>query len=333
MPKQRILYIDLMKGLSITWVVWFHTVHPAFVDYSFRMPLFFLASAIFFKPYPVKEFIEKKIYQLLIPFVFFYLIYYVFMIFSSAIANHTFAGFDYSCIFDVFKSYNANGGPTVNPPLWFILALLNLQIIMYVFAKCIKSRIFLLTLSFLISVCATIYLFETYTYFQFGRALRYLFYYAFGYLYGKEIINNIEGNRKNSIRIFTVASFVLISTIVLEKFSINGFSHIIIDYFQITALVVLLIYFFKYAQDWFVMKPLKYYGANSYIVLGCNEIILSSLLVLFLHIVGTMTIISGFFHWILTMTLLIPIIKLLNMYLPWLVGKRNIFEKIRDCRI
>lgn len=329
MPKQRILYIDLMKGLSITWVVWFHTAHPSFVDYSFRMPLFFLASAIFFKPYPVKEFVEKKIYQLLIPFLFFYLIYYLFMIFSSAIAHHSFTGFDYSCILDVFRSYKENGGPAVNPPLWFILALLNLQIIMYVLAKSIKSKIFLLVLSLLISVLATTCLFETYTYFQFGRALRYLFYYAFGFLYGKEIIKNIESNRKNSIRIFSTASCVFIATIVVEKLVQEPYSCVIMDYFQITALVILLIYFFKYAQNWFIMKPLKYYGANSYIVLGCNEIILSSLLVLFLHTVGQMTIVSGFFHWILTMVLLIPVIKLLNSYVPWLVGKKNIFEKIR----
>lgn len=47
MVGKRIDYIDYLKGLSIIWVVWYHTVHPWFVDFSFRMPLFFLASGIF----------------------------------------------------------------------------------------------------------------------------------------------------------------------------------------------------------------------------------------------------------------------------------------------
>lgn len=327
MENKRILYIDLMKGLSITWVVWFHTTHPSFVDYGFRMPLFFLASAIFFKAYPVLEFAKRKIYQLIIPFIVFYLAYYLFMIFSNALSKGNFGAFDYSCVFDVLRPYNGNGGPTVNPPLWFIMALLDLQIMLYIFSKCIKNKFVLLVFSFVISLVASVYLFETYTYFQFGRALRYFSYYAFGFLYGKEIIKNIESNRKNSIIILALATTVFITAIICKQFINVAHSHTIIDYFQITALVVLLIYFFKFAQDWFIMKPLKYYGANSYIVLGCNEVILSSLLIIFQHTFGSMTILTGFFHWILTMILLIPVIKILNRYIPWLVGKQNPFVK------
>jgi len=328
MGKQRILYIDLMKGLSITWVVWFHTTHPSFVDYGFRMPLFFLVSAIFFKAYPIKEFVQKKIYQLIIPFIFFYLIYYIFMIFSNAVSSGSFSTFDYSCILDVVRPYKGNGGPTVNPPLWFIMALMNLQILLYIFSKCIRNKIILLVSSFTISLVASIYLFETYTYFQFGRALRYFFYYVFGFLYGKEIIKNIEGNRRNSIKILLSASTIFIVAITYKQIFLTPNSHLVIDYFQITALVTLLIYFFKFVQNWFIMKPLKYYGANSYIVLGCNEVILTSLLVLFTHLFGQMTIVTGFIHWILTMMLLIPVIKVLNRYIPWLIGKKNPFVKI-----
>lgn len=67
---RRVDYIDYLKGLSIIWVVWFHTVHPWFVDFSFRMPLFFLASGIFFKIVDIKTYVQKKTNQLLVPFVF-----------------------------------------------------------------------------------------------------------------------------------------------------------------------------------------------------------------------------------------------------------------------
>lgn len=327
MAKTRILYIDLMKGLSITWVVWFHTIHPAFVDYGFRMPLFFLASAIFFKPYPFREFVEKKIYQMLIPFVFFYLVYYIFMIISTVLSSGSFESFNYSCIWDIFKSYNYNGGPTVDPPLWFIMALLDLQIMTYIFAKLRINRHLLMLIALIISIYASLFLVDKYTYFQFGRSLRYFCYYAFGYLYGKNIISIIEGdNRRRSLMLFISAAVILSATGWFKTTVSNGNGHVIFDYFQITSLIILLIYFFRYAQHWWIMKPLKYYGANSYIVLGINEMILSSLLIVFLRVIGSMNIALGFIHWLLTMALLIPVIKLLNRHVPWLVGKQNIFD-------
>ncbi len=326
MAKQRILYIDLMKGLSITWVVWFHTIHPAFVDYGFRMPLFFLASAIFFKPYPPREFIEKKLYQMIIPFMVFYLLYYSFMIVSSALAEGSFGAFDYSCILDVIRPYSGNGGPTVNPPLWFIMALLNLQILLYLSVKLVRNRHMLMILAFALSVFATLCLFETYTYFQLGRALRYFCYYAFGYLYGRDIIRIIEGGGRKSISLFTVCVLVFVMALGFKQIMHSLNSHHVIDYFQITALVILLIYLFRAAQGWWIVRPLKYYGANSYIVLGMNEMILSTLLVGFVHLFHHMDIWLGLVHWILTMVLLIPVIKVMNRYVPWLVGKKNIFD-------
>lgn len=328
MAKKRILYIDLLKGLSITWVVWFHTIHPEFVNYGFRMPLFFLASAIFFKPYPIKEFVEKKVYQMIIPFVFFYLIYYAFMFLSSYASSGNLCSFDYSCVWEVFKPNVGNGGPSVNPPLWFIMALLDLQILLFISVKLIKKRIVLMLLSFAISIYALFYMYDTYTYFQFGRALRYFCYYAFGYLYGRDIINIIENRGRKSKILFTICAVIFAISLLSKEFLASKQIHLLIDYFQITALIILLIYLFKFAQNWWIMKPLKYYGANSYIVLGMNEIILSSLLVIILHTFHHIDIWIGLVHWILTMILLIPVINLLNRHVPWLVGKQNIFEKI-----
>lgn len=78
MGSKRIEYIDYLKGLSIIWVVWYHTAnHPEFVDYSFRIPLFFFISGIFFRTYTIKKFVKKKISTLVIPFILFYFILYI----------------------------------------------------------------------------------------------------------------------------------------------------------------------------------------------------------------------------------------------------------------
>ncbi|MBD5231217.1 MAG: acyltransferase [Bacteroidales bacterium] len=326
MGKKRILYIDLMKGLSITWVVWFHTVHPDFVNYGFRMPLFFLASAIFFKPYPIKEFAEKKIYQIFIPYVVFYLLYYLFMIVSSRMSNDSFSHFDYSCILDVFKPYVRNGGPTVNPPLWFIMALMDLQFTLYILVKLIKSRTVLLLLSFVISIVSIVWLTEVPTFFQFGRAMRYIFYYAFGYLYGKDIIKIIENGGRKSLWLFCACAVVFLSKFALQTVAMPTPVSTSLVYFQITALVILLIYLFRLCQHLWIMKPLKYFGANSYIVLGMNEMILTSIRVWMEHHYGALNIPLGIANWLLTMCCLVPVIYFFNKKAPFLVGKENIFD-------
>lgn len=41
MEKKRIEFVDHLRGLALIGVVWFHTAHPAFLDFSWRIPLFF----------------------------------------------------------------------------------------------------------------------------------------------------------------------------------------------------------------------------------------------------------------------------------------------------
>lgn len=80
--KQRIEYIDALKGLAIFFVLWGHSLqylkneadffhNPIFeFIYSFHMPLFFMISGFFFNSslkLNFKEFIYKKTIQLLLP--------------------------------------------------------------------------------------------------------------------------------------------------------------------------------------------------------------------------------------------------------------------------
>ena len=83
--KERIEYIDLAKGFCILLVVFAH-IHPDLTRYSwgvffdsFRMPLYFFLSGIFFKKYSgIQEFGVKKINNLIIPLLFFYAFTYLY---------------------------------------------------------------------------------------------------------------------------------------------------------------------------------------------------------------------------------------------------------------
>ena len=79
--QQRIQYIDLAKGFCIILVVLYHVLQHFHVksEYvyllsTFRMPLYFLLSGLFFKEYEgFLGFLLRKINKLFIPFCFFYL--------------------------------------------------------------------------------------------------------------------------------------------------------------------------------------------------------------------------------------------------------------------
>jgi len=80
MDNSRIGYMDVFRGLCLCWIIWIHTEHPAFLDYPLHLPALFFISGCFFKFYPWPVFWRKKVNRLVIPFVFFYLLYYVFLV-------------------------------------------------------------------------------------------------------------------------------------------------------------------------------------------------------------------------------------------------------------
>ena len=77
----RIEWIDLAKGICILLVVFYHVAICLHIDYplstqiaSFRMPLYFILSGLFFKQYEgFVGFLKRKTNKLLIPFLFFLL--------------------------------------------------------------------------------------------------------------------------------------------------------------------------------------------------------------------------------------------------------------------
>lgn len=82
MPKERIAYIDFMKGLCIMLIVMGHVndfsfdaILPNlnFALRSFRIPMYFFLSGLFFKTYSgFNEFLRKKVNNLIVTLLFFH---------------------------------------------------------------------------------------------------------------------------------------------------------------------------------------------------------------------------------------------------------------------
>lgn len=138
--NERIEYIDLAKGICILLVMSNHIDNGIMLHlsskteaflYSFRMPLYFLLSGIFIsfrKGY--KDFFQKKINKLIIPFIFFCLITNLYCYILSLVAQSEsleIFRIDYSYVSPLYFAITENEVtfPLHNNAIWFLIALFN----------------------------------------------------------------------------------------------------------------------------------------------------------------------------------------------------------------
>lgn len=133
---RRIDFVDLTKGVCIILVVMAH-IGGAFDQLDkhsmlscFRMPLYFFISGIFFKPYEgLYGFIIRKTNKLIIPFIFFYVSAFLLKYIVWKIAPETFhLPVSWRELLFVFHGHDLI---KFNPPIWFLLALFNCNILFY----------------------------------------------------------------------------------------------------------------------------------------------------------------------------------------------------------
>lgn len=134
---RRIDFIDLTKGLCILLVVMMH-VGGAFEKLdshamisSFCMPLYFFVSGLFFKSYEgFAGFAIRKINKLLIPFIVFYIGSFLLMYGLSKVAPGTFRlPIRWSELLLVAQGHELL---RFNPPIWFLVALFNCNMLFYI---------------------------------------------------------------------------------------------------------------------------------------------------------------------------------------------------------
>ena len=73
LPKKRIAYIDVAKGIGILLMILGHTMTSGWgkdVIYSFHMPLFFIIGGYLYKEKSVSLSLKNHFRRLVIPYVF-----------------------------------------------------------------------------------------------------------------------------------------------------------------------------------------------------------------------------------------------------------------------
>lgn len=160
--KERIKWIDELKGLGIIYIVLGHSLHGVGIWkwlYGFHVPLFVSISALtFYVPRNIDiksliQFLRKKSFQILLPYFFggviSILIYQALMPFLKLSANTSFL----DCIKELVWANGEEGKMKWNLPLWFLPMLFMLQIVArLIYSKSGKYRAFvILFLSYIVA--------------------------------------------------------------------------------------------------------------------------------------------------------------------------------------
>lgn len=320
--KKRIEYIDCFRGLCIFWVVWYHSSHPEWVEYPFRMPALFFVSGIFFKQYEWSIFWRKKVNQYVIPFFFFYILYYFFLVAINFLKDHTVSYEIWNSITNVFTCYAGSAGYIVNYPLWFMIALLVMQLVTYTIRLVSNSNFLLLSLSAMLTILAHYWLWYIELPLFLGKALSYYIYYAVGVVFGRKYINAMEeGNVKLS---YEITALLIIVLLVIFSCSVaNSFIKDICDYTQFLIIPFVLLYVFRnYITNKLLSSILLFMGSNSLVIFGLHDMFLSIQRIIISKFCDVDNNVIGLMLVFVTIVAVYPSILLFEKYIPVLIGKK-----------
>lgn len=317
-PYNRIDYLDLVKGFSILWVIWWHVCHPAFVHPYYHVPTFFFISGIFFKSYPLKKFLIKKTNQILIPFIFFYLCSFVYRIIVYLWDFRTFDGFRWNCLFDVFRS-GVNGDYLyVNVPLWFLICLFNMNLIYYLLNK--TNNIIKFIYIFLVLLLSN-YILQIPTHFFLNNALVWTAYLALGNIFGQKLIELLKSHTK-AIILFLICLFIHLLIFFTEDYVTNIMFQGLMLHIKTLSFVIGIITLFSFLDNLRRLNVLRFFGNNSLPTLGFHELVLIFCKRIVMMMFGCINLWGGFSCFVATAIILYITLPFVNKWFPKLVAKK-----------
>jgi hypothetical protein len=313
--RPRVDYVDLLKGITILWIIWVHT--DCYDFGSYRNPIFFFASGIFFKLTDYKTFFTKRLHSLLIPFLFFYIASLPFRIIID-LWDCQFAefSFDWSRVWDLFMVEDRSDYLSLNVPIWFLLTLFWIQTYSTLLFKLGRSVILFTTI---LALVFSKQILAWATPFMINNAMYWYAFFALGYLIGKPLIQYLAGGLQRKIIVLIIALATVI--IALLGAPLTGEFSYVVDDLKYSAFAVFFMTFWSFFDGSKRLEFLRYFGKNSLLVLGAHLWILIPFARLAFRLTRMHEPIIGLICAIITAVLLVPLINWMNKRIPSLVGK------------
>ena len=328
----RETWIDLAKFVSIFLVVLFHT-NPHLDGYVFdflqvlRMPAFFLIAGLLFnidKWTRFSDFFKHRFQRLIIPYFWFYLIFYTLWLF----VGRDMVGESELAISPLVpaKEFILGKPNVVLGPYWFITCLFSMQIVFYFLKKYLKSSILIIIIS-IIGYLALVALNLTDLPWCIDKALQYMPFYAYANIL-RTHMQTTWPRRRLLVLLLSIITVVILY--VNHQLISSAYLHHIL--YIIAGFCVMPIYIngCKYVANWLeesnMPRWIRYVGENNIITLALQNYIIG-----FIKIVGIATLGVNLLttnHYTLNVLIALATISIsmgvsffINRYAPFIIGK------------
>lgn len=319
--RKRIKYLDILRGFLILTVVFGHIIELNdilnIIIYTIHMPVFFIISGMLNNQKcknSTLKFIKRRLRVLIIPYVIFCSITILFhILINNGITGHIKSEILYMII---------GGGVG---PAWFLMALFMAEVIYVILNNTINKKsikIVIIILLFVIGlngndIYNSFYLLPIY------RILIALGFYSVG-VYAISYLKRTDISNFIILLMLLIIIFLGIENGRVDLWALELNNKILYVFNSLIGSLTL-IYLFKniFNKD---IKILNYLGKNTLIIMGTHQILID--------IIGVFTKCErynrsiSFFIFLIVVLLEIPIIYLINNYLPWILGKFNRKERL-----
>lgn len=305
--KERIEYFDIAKGILILCVVIGHVFDRGVINqyvYSFHVPAFFIISGIMqnystMKEKSLKHTFFRKIYTLIVPFLFFEFIGVIFDIIRHGVTLNIF-GYTMNTLL-----LHCNNGPN-----WFIWALFVSEMLFFLIYYLLKNKYII----WLVSVCIGVLMITNNNlYSTVGLTGVGFLFLVFGYYSSKFF------NQNRNVKVLVISGVISVVTCALNgKVDLWAWKVGFIPLYIISALAgtVFVIEGSKFIHS----KWLSYYGRNTLTVMGTHHAI--NLTFKVRAGIETYSFLFGIVVFVILTLLEVGIIWIFNRYIPFLVGKK-----------
>ncbi len=334
MAKERIAYIDFMKGLCMIFIVmghvsetFFESIEPlTFLLQSHRVwiPMYFFLSGLFFKKYSnFSDFLRKKVNGLIITLLFFHFLSSAFRLPLVAIVHAIRPDIDIQfTLINVVPPFFGRFWEAAGA-LWFLVALFMVNILYYIFQRYFKQIGTLIAVIICSLVGWKLMQYKVQMPFELDIALVALPYYMLGSVVKR--FGLLEPSKFDKLGLLAIIPCALI--VYHYSTNINLLFQVAPHYLDLYVVPFIgILSLFWCCKNLGYVPVINYCGRYSIIILGTHQIIISYItfaLLGFLTIRGiSFNVIVFFLVMLIELVLIIPVMK---NFFPRFTAQKDFF--------
>jgi len=335
MGKKRLNWVDMAKGFAMILVMFGHAPFSSRIRaeiYTFHVPLFFFMSGYLFSHVKYNNFaalLKKRLITIGIPYLCFSFIEYIYFFVDNNKHNVS----PLKSFIGTFIPIRFNSGTAHNGTLWFIACLFITELIFFLIVRYTKNNnkkiITCLVVSSIIGGFYSTYIKIPLPY-SIDVSLIAVVFYGIGYL-----IKGMENKVSKLVNMRYLIIFLIINVLLGHlnirylnasvDMSYSRYGNYFLFYMAALCGIMASLIFCRLLPK---SRALIYVGKNSIIFMAIHQMILYPIIdKLIAHISffasekTYIMVLDGIIHVVVTMLVMIPIIYVINNYMPFILGK------------